>query len=188
MAIFQSKLIKTVGLLGMLLAVAGCARAPDTAAVSTLPKGEQLDIRNILAAHPNKTACVEYQAASNTCASIISTSIDGTIMTTKEITALSIPGTTSVQNVEIVSRNLLQGEKACFRAPDLSTTGRDSMSTALLAVTGDQINEMGGMVCSTYHRSGDGYVISPIAANGAPFPPGDKRVQFILGDLKLRAQ
>lgn len=174
---------------GVLAAVlGGCVVAPDPFMSQTLTKGEQLNIRNILAAHPNKRACVDYQAATNSCASIITATVEGNTMISREIGAIKIPDTTSIQNIEVVSRSMLQGDRACVRAADVNITGRDAMSASLLNATRDLIGAFGGTVCGTYYRSGDGYVVSSVGANGQPFPPCDTKFQFILGDLKLRAQ
>ena len=105
-----------------------------------------------------------------------------------ELAALKVPGTTAIQNVELVSCSMLQGERACLRGEEVSVTGRDPMSAALLGSSRALIKEFGGTVCATYYRSGDGYIVSSVGANGVPVPPGDTQFQFILGDLKLRAQ
>ena len=178
--------ISSVGaVLGLL---AGCAVAPDPFNAQVLPKGEPLNIRNILAAHPNKKACIDYQAATNSSSSIITSTVEGNTMISKELAALRIPNSTAVQNVELSSRSMLQGDRACVRGEDVSVTGRDPMSAALLSATHGIITEFGGTICGTYFRSGDGYIVTTIGANGKPVPPGDTKFQFILGDLKLRAQ
>ncbi|WP_298857566.1 hypothetical protein [uncultured Sulfitobacter sp.] len=184
----MGQLAKIMGVGAFAAIVGGCVATPDPFAVKNLPKGEQLNIRNILAAHPNKRACVDYEAATNSCASIITSTIEGNTMVSNEIAALKIPGSTSIQNIEVVSRSMLQGDRVCVRAPDVTITGRDPMSASLLGGTRDMINEFGGAVCGTYYRAGDGYVVNSVGANGETFPPGDTKFQFILGDLKLRAQ
>ena len=184
----MGQIIKFVGAGALAVVLGGCVASPDPFASQTLVKGEQLNIRNILAAHPNKRACVDYQAATNSCASIITSTVEGNTMISRELAALKIPNSTSVQNVEVVSRSMLQGDRACVRAADVSITGRDAMSASLIGVTRELINEFGGAVCGTYYRSGDGYVVSSVGVNGETFPPGDTKFQFIMGDLKLRAQ
>lgn len=178
---------KAIGAGLALVVLAGCA-APDPFVAQSLPKGEQLNIRNILAAHPNKKACVDYQAATNSCASIITSKVEGNTMISRELAALKVPNSTAIQNVEVVTRSMLQGDRTCVRGEEVSVTGRDTMSASLLGATRDLIAEFGGAVCGTYYRSGDGYIVSSVGANGQPFPPGDTKFQFILGDLKLRAQ
>ena len=174
---------------GVALALlAGCVAGPNPVATQVLQKGEPLNIRNILAAHPNKKACIGYQAGTNSCASIITSTVEGNMMISRELAALKVPNSTAIQNVELMSRSMLQGDRACVRTEDVSVTGRDPMSAALLAATRGIIAEFGGTVCGTYFRSGDGYIVSSYGANGKPVPPGDTKFQFILGDLKLRAQ
>ena len=179
---------KILGAGAMAALLAGCAATPDPFVTQVLPKGEPLNIRNILAAHPNKKACIDYQAATNSCASIITSTVDGNTMISNELAALKVPNSTAIQNVEIITRSMLQGDRACVRGEDVSVTGRDPMSAILLGATRNTINQFGGAVCGTYYRSGDGYIVSSVGANGQPFPPGDTKFQFILGDLKLRAQ
>lgn len=176
------------GVCAMLVLLAGCAVAPDPFEIKVLPKGEQFNIRNILGAHPDKKACVDYQAATNSCASIITSTVEGDVMISSELAALKIPNSTVVQNVELKTRSMLEGDRACVRAEDVSVAGMDPISIALLEGTREIINEVGGTVCGTYFRSGDGYVVSSFGANGAPVPPGDTQFQFILGDLVLRPQ
>ncbi|WP_299023902.1 hypothetical protein [uncultured Sulfitobacter sp.] len=167
--------------------LAGCD-APDPYATVSLPRGEQLDIRNILAANPNKRACTEYRAASNSCASIITSTVQGNTMISREIAAVKIPGSTQTQRVEVVTRSALRGRQACVRAGDINVTGRDQMSAFLLQATRSLVNDFGGSVCGSYFRAGDGYIVSSKGANGETFPPGDVRFQFITGEAQLRAQ
>ncbi len=184
----MGRLTKILGAGAVLFLFAGCLAGKDQFEVRELPKGEQLNIRNILAAHPNKKACVDYQAATNSCTSIITSTVNGNALILSELTALRLPDTTAVQNVEVITRSTLEGDRACARGEDVSVVGSDTMSTFLLAATRDKIKQFGGAVCGTYYRSGDGYVVSSVGANGQPFPPGDTKIQFILGDLSLRAQ
>lgn len=179
---------KILGMGAMLALFAGCAAQPNPIATQVLQKGEPLNIRNILAAHPNKKACIGYQAGTNSCASIITSTVEGNMMISKELAALKIPNSTAVQDVEIVSRNLLVGDRVCVRGEDVNVSGRDPMSAGVLSATRGMIAEFGGTVCARYFRSGDGYIVSTTGVNGKPVPPGDTQFQFILGDLKLRAQ
>jgi hypothetical protein len=172
---------------GVAIAVlAGCV-SPNPYTTAVLPKGEQLDVRNILAANPNKRACFEYQAATNSCSSIITATVSGDIMTSREIGAVKVPGANQTAQVEVVSRSRLYAKYACVKPEDISVTGRDQMSLILLGATRDLIKQFGGSICTTYHRSGDGYVASSVGANGQPFPPGNAPFQFITGEAKLRA-
>lgn len=180
-------LSRAIGAAVTLGVIAGCA-GPDPIATKTLHKGEPLDIRNILAAHPDEQACVDYEAASNSCAAIITSTVQGNIMISNEITELELPGGKGTQRVENVIRSVLQGLQACARSEDVSNTGYDEMSVALLYVRRDQMDRFGGEVCSSYFRSGDGYIATSVGADGQPFPPGDTKFQFIVGGAKLRAQ
>ncbi|KEJ89649.1 hypothetical protein [Sulfitobacter donghicola] len=175
--------------MGLALGVlAGCAVEQDPFAAKALQKGEQLGIQNIIAANPGKKACFEYEAASNSCSSIITARVEGNRMITQEIAALKIPGSNNTQRVELITNSTIQDGKSCARANDLSVVGRDTASAFVLAGSRQLINEFGGSFCGTYFRSGNGYVVSTVGANGEPFPPGDTRFQFISGDAKLRAQ
>jgi|GEM_PF-5645307 hypothetical protein len=173
---------------GITLAVlAGCA-VPERAPVPTLSKGEQLNIRYILGAHPGQRACVEYRAATESCASIITASFEGDTLISREIAALQVAGSTSVQNIEVVTRSTLTGDRACSRPEDISVTGRDEMSEFMLGAARELIGQLGGSICTTYYRSGDGYVATTVGANGQPVPTGDIKFQFISGEAGLRAQ
>lgn len=165
----------------------GCA-APDPYAAAASPKGEQLDIRNILAANPNKRACIDYQAATNSCSSIITATVQDDTVISREVGAVRIPNSTQTQRIEVVTRSSVRDGQACVRPGDVSVTGRDQMSELVLGATRDLINQFGGTVCGTYYRSGDGYIVSTLGSNGQPFPPGDVRFQFITGDAMVRAQ
>lgn len=180
-------LSKIIGASVVAVALVGCA-APDPFEIKDLPKGEQLDIRNILAAHPNKKACVDYQAATNSCASIITSTVEGNIMTSREVGTLLLADGSGTQRIEVMTRSTLRGEQACVRAGDIDIVGRDEMSAFVRTSTRELINSFGGAVCATYYRAGDGYVVSKVGTNGKPFPPGDTRFQFILGEAALRAQ
>ena len=164
----------------------GCT-AVDPYATNSLPKGERLDIQNILAAHPNKKACVDYEAATNSCASIITATVDGNTMIAREVAAVKIPGTDSTQRIEILTQSNLRGGQACVRPNDVTVEGRDTASAFALSVTRQLIADFGGSVCATYYRSGHGYIVSSVGANGQSFPPGDTHFQFILGQASLRA-
>lgn len=183
----MARFSKLTGLGIMLAALAACA-APDPFAVQAVPRGEQLDIRHILGAHPNKRACVAYQAATNSCAAIITSTVEGNTLISREMTALQVAGSTSVQNIEIVTRRTLEGEQACARPEDVNVTGRDEMSEFMVGEARALIADYGGRTCATYYRSGDGYVVSMMGDNGELVPPGDVEFQFITGAAGLRAQ
>ncbi len=177
------KLVKVSFVVAML---SGCA-APDPFAATALLKGEPLDIQNILAAHPNKRACIEYEAATNSCASIITATVEGNKMISHEVGAQKIPGTNNTQRVEIVTRSTLGNGQACLQSSDVTVAGGDRASAVLLQATRQLIDDFGGSICSRYFRSGHGYVVSTLGANGEAFPPGDTRFQFIVGEAGLRA-
>ena len=184
---FQATGIKALGITAALAALAACS-APDPFEVAALPKGEPLNIRDILAAHPNKRACVQYEAATNSCSSMITSTVQGNMMISHERAAVKVPGGTQVQHVEVVTRSTLIGMKACVRSSDVAVTGRDQMSEVLLGATRDLVAQFGGSVCGTYFRAGNGYIVSNVGANGQAYPPGDQRFQFITGEAKLRAK
>jgi hypothetical protein len=172
---------------GVILAgLTGCA-APDPFADKALFKGEPLDLQNILAANPNKRACIEYEAATNSCASLITARVEGNVVIAHEVGAIKIPGTGNTQRVEVVTRSTLRGGQSCARSSDVTVAGRDTASALLLRAKRQLIDDFGGSVCSTYYRSGHGYVVSTLGANGEAFPPGDTRFQFIIGEASVRA-
>lgn len=177
---------KLVSVCLVIVLLGGCA-APDPFAATALLKGEPLDIQNILAAHPNKRACIEYEAATNSCASIITAKVEGNTMISHEVGAQKIPGTDNTQRVEIVTRSSLGNGQACVQSSDVNVAGRDRASAVLLQAMRELMDDFGGGVCSRYFRSGRGYVVSTLGANGEAFPPGDTRFQFIVGEAGLRA-
>jgi hypothetical protein len=183
----MARFITLAGFSITLAAVAGCS-APQRAQVESVPRGEQLNIRHILGAHPNKRACVEYRAATNSCAAIITASVEEDRLVSSEMVALQVAGSTSVQNIEIVTRAALVGEQACARPEDVTATGRDEMSEFMQESARELIAQSGGSICTTYYRSGDGYVATTVGANGVPFPGSDVQFQFITGPAALRAQ
>lgn len=162
---------KAAGIGAIEIALVTCA-APDPYTTTTLQRGERLDIRNILAANPNKRACVDYIAATNSCASIITSTVQGNSLIMRESAAVKVRVSTQTQRVELVTNSMLRAGQACARAQDVNVTGRDQMSAFVLAATRDTINQFGGSVCGTYYRSGDGCIVSSIGANGQPLPPG----------------
>ena len=178
---------KFAGIGAALVALAGCAE-PTLEVMNTFPKGEQLGVRQILAENQGKRACVDYRASDNSCASIITSRLRGNTMISRELGALAIPGSTSIQRVEVVTRSTLRGQQACARAADISVTGRDTASNFVQGLTRQLVNDFGGTVCGSYFRDGQGYIVRSVGANGDVFPPGDTRFRYLGGDLKLRAQ
>lgn len=181
---FQSK---AAGVVIGIAVLSGCAMQQPAVTQAPL-KGEQLDIRNILAAHPNKTGCVDYQAATNSCAQVFTATISGDTMVTQETTALLLAGGGGTQYIETVRRSTLRGGMACTATADLDVTGRDEMSAFVLGETRAALDALGGSACSTYYRSGVGYVASTVGANGQPSERWDVQFQFIVGEARLRAQ
>ena len=170
-----------------LTALAGCL-SPQPLQEKALMRGEQLDIRNILAAHPDKKGCVDYQAATNSCAIVFTSTIKGDVMTTRETAALLLAGGAGTQYIETIKHSTLRDDTACTGADDISLTGRDEMSAFVMAETQAMMEQLGGSYCTTYYRSGVGYVANSSGANGQPTPDGDVRFQFIVGEAKLRAR
>jgi hypothetical protein len=179
--------MKAAGAMAVMVGLGACA-APDPFAVTSLPKGAQLDVRDMFAAHPGQTLCVDHQAADDSCASAITAEITGDRMISREIGLVQLPEEGAAQRVEIMTRAMLQGGQACAGAQDITTPGRDEISGVLLEITRDLVNQSGGTVCGSYYRSGERYVLSPVGSNGTPFALGDSYVKFIDGPAKLRVQ
>jgi hypothetical protein len=180
-------LCKNAGVALVLVSMAGCF-APAAQKAAAPFKGEPLKIRYILGAHPNKEACVECRAATNTCTSILVSEVEGDVMISRERTLKRVAGTQVVREVEILTRHKLDRMKACRGVGDVQIKGRDlAAADALQTAERNQIARFGGSVCNTYFRSGHGYVMSSTGANGKLYPSGDISYQYIFeGDLALR--
>lgn len=178
---------KTIRTALVLAALGGCAPT-QTAAVKVPPRGELLSIRLIIAANPQKKACVGYQAATNSCASVISYTVDGDKMTAHETTALLLAGGGGTQYIQTLTRSTIRDGQACTQADGVEVTGRDEMSEFVLGEARSLHQQYGGSICGTYYRSGDGYLVNRAGANGQTVPPGDVNFQFIAGEAKLRAK
>jgi hypothetical protein len=179
--------IRATGLAAVLAGLTGCAPS-DPYAVTTLPKGAQLDIRDVLNMHRGQSACVDYDGATDSCASVISSVIKGNTMVSREIAMVRLPEADAAQRVEIVTRSGLRDGLACAQPQDLRTPGKDEISQFLLEIARDLITQSGGTVCAAYFRAGDGYVLSPTGSDGAPFALGDVAFRFVNGPAKLRVQ
>jgi hypothetical protein len=171
----------------VLAALGGCTRV-QTAAVKEPTRGEFLNIRHIIAANPQKKACVGYDAATNSCASVITYTVDGDTMTAQETAALLLAGGGGTQYIQTLTRSTIRDGQACTQADGVEVTGRDEMSEFVLDEAHSLYQQYGGSICGSYYRSGDGYLVNHVGANGQTVPPGDVNFQFILGEAKLRAQ
>lgn len=184
----MASIIKTVCVVAGLAVLGACAAGPEGFVTKTLPKGERLDIRALLAEHSGKNICVDYDAASDSCASIISAKLAGDQMVTREIGLVPLPEAGAAQRVDITSRSTIRDGRACVQAQDVTTSGRDEISGFLVEIARDLITQAGGTVCATYFRSGDGYVVSATGTDGRPFAQGDSALRFVEGQVKLRVK
>jgi len=171
----------------VLAALGGCARV-QTAAVQAPMRGELLNIRHIIAANPQKKACVGYDAATNSCASVITYTVDGDTMSAQETTALLLAGGGGTQHIQTLTRSTIRDGRACTQGDGVEVTGRDEMSEFIRDEARSLYEQYGGSICDTYYRSGDGYLVNRVGANGQTVPPGNVHFQFIPGEAKLRAQ
>ncbi|MEQ6203562.1 hypothetical protein ABMC88_10965 [Sulfitobacter sp. HNIBRBA2951] len=175
---------------GVALAVlVGCA-APDPLALRSLPKGEPLGIRAILAAHPNQNICVDYEAKTDSCASVITATLRGSVMQSREVAIVRTPDGAATQQIAVRTRSKVVDGGLCSASNDVTVEGRDAMAQFVQDFTRGLVDEFGGSVCASYFRAadGDGYVIRTTGANGQPFPPGEQTARFVTGPAKLWVQ
>lgn len=167
----------------------GCA-APDPLALRSLPKGEPLGIRAILAAHPNQNVCIDYEAKTDSCASLITAKLTGSVVQSREIAVVRTQDGTATQQVAVRTRSKVVNGGLCSASMDVTVEGRDAMGQFIQDFTRGLVDEFGGSVCATYFRAadGDGYVVRSTGANGQPFPPGESTARFVTGQVKLRVQ
>ncbi len=185
----MASMIKAAFVIASLAGLGACTSPPsEPFAARSLPKGERLDVRALLAAHPDQSACVDYEAESDSCASVITTELTGGQMLSRESGLVGLPEAGAAQRVEIVTRSTVQNGQACAQAQDVTTGGRDEISGFLMEIKRDLITQAGGTVCASYFRSGDRYVVSPIGADGRPFAQGDSYLRFVDGPAKLRVK
>ncbi|UWR23596.1 hypothetical protein [Sulfitobacter sp. S190] len=173
---------------GMMLA--GCVQTVP-GGFDTLPKGSPVAIRTLIAENPGKLACIEYQSGTNSCASLVSTSIRGDVMTTRETGAVRSLSGASVERVNLVSRLQLRDGAACARAEDirLADPQTEGAGLFLLEATRLLLGQFGGGVCTRYFEGGDDYIVSSVGFDGRPFPPGDVAFRFVApGSVSLRPQ
>ena len=173
----------------MLVVLGGCA-APDPLALKTVPKGAQVDIRQLLAAHPNQSICIDYQASSDTCASVISAKRRGSVVDARELGAFTLPDGSGARQLVVRSRSKVVDGGLCASSNNFRVEGNDDMAQFVQEVTRGLVDDFGGSVCTTYFEaaSGDGYVIRSVGANGAPFPPGEWNARFVSEPARIRAQ
>lgn len=176
----------TIILLAM-AALGGCAPVQKVT-VNVPTKGEFLNLRHIIAANPQKKACLGYDAASNSCASVITYTVDGDTVTAQETTALLLAGGGGTQYIQTLTRSTIHDGRACTQGDGVEVTGRDEMSEFVRDEARSLYQLYGGSICASYYRSGDGYVVNRTGANGQTVPPGDVHFQFIPGEAQLRAQ
>jgi hypothetical protein len=185
----MASMIRLAGMMAAVAGLAACAAsAPEAFMARSLPKGEQVDIRSLLAEHAGKSMCVDYQAATDSCASVMLVSFSGDVMVSQESGLVPLPEAGAAQRVEITSRSTLRNGQACVQPQDVTTSGRDEISGFLVEISRDLITQAGGSACATYFRSGNAYVISATGADGRPFATGDSALDFIDGPIKLRVK
>ena len=178
---------KLTMILLVMAALGGCARV-QMATVQAPMRGEFLNIRHVIAANPQKKACLGYDAATNSCASVITYTVDGETMTARETTALLLAGGAGTQYIQTLTHSTIRDGRACTQGDGVEVTGRDEMSEFVLDEARSLYERYGGSICDTYYRAGDGYVVNRAGANGQTVPPGDVHFHFIAGEAQLRAR
>jgi len=173
-----------------LMTLAGACATPDPLATISLAKGEQIAVRTLVAQNPGARGCIDYDAASNSCASLTRTRISGNTLIGEEITAVANPVTGKTARIVVATRARIVGKDACIKSSGIKAgAGTEDRELTDFAVgfTKDLINEA-GEVCSSYFQAGDGYVLSSRGADGQPFPPGDTAFRILTGPVSLRLQ
>lgn len=184
MALFR-KILASACLVGML---AGCA---DTTGLGTktLTKGAQVDVRTLIEAHPGQTACIEYDAASNSCASAIKSLISGPTVIATETALAQGPGG-APERITLITKSNISNGRACLKADGVSLSKASQGSEVanfVLSFTKELVAAR-GEVCGTYYSAGENFVVTSTGADGRPFPPGDSAIRFFSGSVKLRTQ
>lgn len=179
---------KSVGVAGLVGALAGCAAPEDPFAIRELPKGAQIDVRSLLAANRGKLACIDYEAATNSCASLVSAKLQGNTLRAREAGAAVLPDG-STQRIEVRSRSRVSTGESCAGSKDFTVVGSDPFAVLVQDATRALVDDFGGSVCGAYFEgNGVDYVIRSTGANGQPFPPGDSTFRFVDGGVAIRAQ
>ncbi len=185
------KSLPSIGFLSVFGLLAGCTGPSIGVPQVTLNKGAPITLQAMLAAHEGQRVCTNYEASTNSCASIIDTvSVTGTTITSRETAALRGLTGTGTETITLQSRGTIDQGRNCVTENDIkiSSTTLDSDTAAfVLGVTRDLIAQSGGM-CASYFVSGDGYVASTRGRDGSIFPPGDTRFDFFSGQRSLRPQ
>jgi hypothetical protein len=179
---------KRIGAMAAAVVLAGCAEQAGLG-INTLSVGEQVSVRTLLAENPGKRACTEYDAASNSCASLITSRISGNTLIGSEVASVRGVGG-APQRIEVITRSRINGAQACVTAEGVQAGRGSSNKEAaafVVSFTKELIKERGG-VCGTYFRAGDGYVVRSTGRDGKPFPPGDTVIRFVGQGVSLRAQ
>ena len=180
---------KKIAVGALLVVLGGCAE-PDPFALKTVPKGAQVDIRQLLNAHPNQSICIDYKASSDTCASVISAKLRGSVVDARELGAFTLPDGSGTRQLVVRSRSKVVDGGLCATSNNFRVEGSDDMAQFVQEASRALVDDFGGSVCTTYFEaaSGDGYVIRSVGANGEPFPPGEWTARFISEPARIRAQ
>jgi len=188
MSIVAKTVGKTVGLGVVCGLLIGCDQGAGGYDIDrVLPKGEQISARALLAEHKGRTICTEYEAATQTCASIINVVVSGNSIVGTETAVLEgIDGAPT--RLDMVSRGKIEGDAVCVDAGGYSVgAGSDDAEFAefVVEVVRDFAEDLDG-ICATYFKAGDGYVVTAKGRNGETFPPGDTPIRFVDGTPNLR--
>lgn len=173
-----------------LMALALLAACSPTAFVptKTLTKGAQVPLAEVLRANAGKYMCFDYEAATDSCASLSRASLSGKTITAQETAAVQSPQGPVILNLTTTSR--LEGDRACLNGSDMrlsSNSGSVGMENFVLGITQSVVDDFGG-VCATYYQADNGYVVTTKGRNGKTFPPGDSSVIFFDAPKSVRSQ
>lgn len=180
-----TKVVSMICAAGML---AGCVET-TVLGNKTLTKGPQIGVRALLEAHRGQTACVEYDAASGSCASMIKARISGNTVIASE-TALAQGFDGKPERITLVTRSKITDGQSCLSADGISlgkASQGSEVASFVLSFTKQLVAERGG-VCGIYYSAGENFVVTSTGANGQPYPPGDSAIRFVTGPVKLRTQ
>lgn len=184
MALFPTPL-RLSGAIAALATLTACT-ASLLPAERTLPKGDTVSLSQLASAHGGQIACFDYDAGTDSCASIARWTVSGTRFTSRETGAAQGPN--GIVRMELIARGTVEGNGACVNPSDISLAGGpDGAAEFALSLTQQVMSTFGG-VCSSYYRSGDHYVVSTRGRDGRVFPPGDSRLDFFDTVKAVRAQ
>lgn len=174
-------MIRTAWKSALYLVLAACGTA--------LPKGEIEPIRKVLSDNRSLPfECVNYDAASDSCGSIVSRRISGDRIFYEATALLPGPGVDLVR-VKMNVDFKIEGSRYCgnMRNADLRLEGKLSPGQRSLMqelVLADLISM--GDVCGVYYREGGGYVSVTTDRAGRVVPHGVESVHFFKRPKKLR--